>query len=117
LTPAARRPRTTRRLSKAELTRVITHIVANTPPSRLFELYYWAQEPSLLKLMRSLASLTPASRAVLESFFQFAADRAQVTARLGAKGQLILEARHMGEAVSLLQNMADEDEPATPKPH
>ena len=84
-----------RRLSKSELKRVVAYIVAATPPARLFELYYWAQEPNLLKLLRSVASLTPGSRSALESFFRFAADRATVTARLGPKGQLILEARHM----------------------
>ena len=116
LTPAARR-RKTAHLTKSELTRVITHIVATTPPPRLFELYYWAHEPSLLKLMRGLASLAPASRNALESFFRFAADRAVVTARLGPKGQLILEARHTGGAVCMFETAVDEDFPAMPKPH
>jgi len=108
-----------RPLSEAELTRVISHIVATTPPSRLFELYYWTQEPHLLALMRGLANLPPASRAALESFFRFAGDRSTVTARLGLKGELILEARHMEEASSILVDVADDDEQAVaaPKPH
>jgi hypothetical protein len=115
LTSATRR-KAARRLTKSELTRVIAHIVATTPAARLFELYYWAHEPNLLKLMRSLAALTPADRGALESFFQFAADRAVVTAKLNPKGQLILEARHTGEAVRMFEVMPD-DSVATPKPH
>jgi hypothetical protein len=101
------------------LTRVISHIVATTPPSRLFELYYWTQEAHLLALMRGLANLPPASRAALESFFRFAGDRATVTARLGLKGELILEARHTKEASSILVDVPDDDEQvvAAPKPH
>jgi hypothetical protein len=108
-----------RRLSEAELTRVISHIVATVPPSRLFELYYWTQEPNLLALMRSLAGLSPASRNALDSFFRFAGDRAKVTARLGPKGEVILEASHTTGAASVLADMADDDEQAvaTPKPH
>jgi hypothetical protein len=116
LTSAARRPKAARRLTKSELTRVITHIVATTPPSRLFELYYWAHEPNLLKLMRCLAALTPTNRSALESFFQFAADRAVVTARLSPRGQLILEARHTGETVCMFE-VAPDNPIATPKPH
>jgi len=117
LTPAARRRKDVRRLTKSELTRVITHIVATTPPARLFELYYWAHEPSLLKLMRGLAGLTPASRNALEAFFRFAADRAVVMARLGPKGQLILEARHTGGPLSVLETVLDDDVTVTMKPH
>jgi len=117
LTSATRRPKAAQRLTKSELTRVITHIVATTPPARLFELYYWAHEPSLLKLVRGLVGLTPSSRSALESFFRFAADRAVVTARLGPKGQLILEARHTAEAICMFETALDEDISATPKPH
>jgi len=113
----SRRRNAAPRLTKSELTRVITHIVATTPAARLFELYYWAHEPSLLKLMRGLAGLTPSSRSALESFFRFAADHAVVTARLGPKGQLILEARHTGEAICVLETTLDDDFTATPKPH
>jgi len=114
----SRRGHGCRRVTKAELKRVVAHIVATTPPTRLFELYYWTQEQSLLKLLRRLASLAPTSRNAMDSFFQFAANGA-VTARLGPKGQLILEARHTNEAASAFQYILDEEDLTVrpPKPH
>jgi hypothetical protein len=95
----------------AELRRVVEHIVSTTPPSRLFELYYWAQEPQLLTIIRQLAALPPANRAAIESFFDLAAGDASITATCGPNGQLILAAKHLGQAACILHYMLDDEEP------
>ena len=90
---------------------MIEHIVSTTPPSRLFELYYWAQEPDLLKLIRRLATLSPANRGAIESFFDLVADNASITAKWGARGQLILDAKHLGDTASMFRYMLEDDKP------
>ena len=103
----------------SRLKRAIAHIVETTSPARLFELYYWTQDPGLLKLLRSLARLSPENRRTVEAFFQFATDQAKVSAQIGPKGQLILNSRHMSEAMAMLGSALEADEHASsaPKPH
>src|SRR5215471_8025272 len=65
-------------INRTELKRVLEHIVSSTPPSDLFELYYWVQEPSLLKIIRQLAAMPDEDREAIESFFALAQDLAVV---------------------------------------
>jgi hypothetical protein len=95
-------------MHKSELKRVIDHIVSTTPPSRLFELYYWVQEPALLKIVRSLASMAPADRDALETFLALAQDLA-VVAKWDGGDQLILETKHLTETFSRLQCSVEDD--------
>jgi hypothetical protein len=93
------------------LTRILEHIVSTTPPSRLFELYYWAQEPGLLKLFRRLAILPAESRNVAESFFDLVAENSPIAVSRGAEGQLIIEAENIGDAAHMVSCLLDDGEP------
>jgi hypothetical protein len=113
-TPVAEPPSDTR------LARVVEHIVSTTPPCRLFELYYWAQEPRLLKLIRSVAMLEPGQRDALISFFELAVGAASVSTRWGPHGELILEAKHDGDNASLHRYLIEDQDPLDtqgPKSH
>lgn len=106
--------------SRSGLARAIEHIVATTPASRLFELYYWAQEPQLLKLFRSFATLEPGTQDALVAFFQLVQDGTSVAARWGTRGELILEVKHAGEDASMHRYLAEGEEPLStsgPKSH
>jgi hypothetical protein len=96
--------------SNSGLARVIEHIVTTTPSSRLFELYYWAQEPRLLKLLRSFATLEPSSQEALVSLFELVRNGTSVSTRWGARGELILEVRQAGEDASLHRYLVEDDE-------
>lgn len=106
--------------SDARLARVVEHIVTTTPPSRLFELYYWAQEPRLVKLFRSFAMLEAGQRDALISFFEMAAGAASVSTRWGPHGELILEVKHAGDNASLHGYLIEYQDPLDtqgPKSH
>ena len=106
--------------SDSRLARVVEHIVSTTPPSRLFELYYWTQEPRLLKLFRSVAMLEAGQRDALISFFELAAGAASVSTRWGPHGELILEAKHDGDNASLHRYLIEDRDPLDtqgPKSH
>jgi len=106
--------------SDSRLARVVEHIVSTTPPSRLFELYYWAQEPRLLELFRSFATLEAGQRDALISFFELAAGAASVSTRWGPRGELILEAKHDGDNASLHRYLIEDQDPLDtqgPKSH
>jgi hypothetical protein len=96
--------------SDSRLARVVDHIVSTTPPSRLFELYYWAQEPNLLELFRSVATLKAGQRDALMSFFELAAGAASVSTRWGPRGELILEAKHDGDNASLHRYLIEDQD-------
>jgi hypothetical protein len=57
-------------------------------PARVIELAYLSQEPGLLEIIRAIACLPVATRAVLQAFLSAAPDVGQVSA-----------ARHHGELV------------------
>ena len=96
--------------SPSDLKRVVEHIVATTPLSRLFELYYWAQEPRLLHLLRRLMLLTAADRHAIEGFLKLATDNSAVTITRESPGRLILEAKNADGLVSDLPHLLDEAE-------
>src|SRR6185436_8167230 len=50
----------------------IEFIVANVPRSALIEMYYWVQEPDLLRIIRALAGAPVETRAALDAFFDSA---------------------------------------------
>jgi hypothetical protein len=95
-------------VDRSELKRVIKHIVSTVPPSQLFELYYWVQEPGLLRIVRSLASMSQEDRDALETFLALAQDLPVVTKWEGGD-QLILETKQLTEALSRLQYSAEDD--------
>jgi hypothetical protein len=102
------------------LARVIEHIVSTTPPSQLFELYYWAQEPQLVKLFRGFATLEPNSQQALISLFELVRDGTSVSSRYGDRGELILEVRPPGEDASIHHYLLEDDDPLAtrgPKSH
>jgi hypothetical protein len=106
--------------NNSRLARIVDHIVETTPPSQLFELYYWAQEPRLLKLFRSFATLEPSSQDALVSLFELSRDGTSVSARWGARGELILEVRQAGEDASMHRYLVEDDDPLAtrgPKSH
>src|SRR5829696_3311967 len=88
-----------RSADRSVLKRVIEHIVSTAPPSRLFELYYWLQDPGLLNIVRSVASMSDNDREALESFLGLAQDLAVVTKWEGGD-QLILETKLLTETFS-----------------
>jgi hypothetical protein len=94
----------------AELKRVVEHIVATTPLPRLFELYYWAQEPALLRLLRHLVSLTTEDRKAIEAFLKLATDNSVVTITRQSPGRLVLEAKHADGLVSDFAHRRDDEE-------
>lgn len=79
------------------LARAIEHIIATTPAARLFELYYWAQEPHLLKLFRGFATLDSNHQDALVALFELVRDGTAISTRWGPRGELILEVRHAEE--------------------
>jgi len=96
-------------INRTELKRVLEHIVSSTPPSDLFELYYWVQEPSLLKIIRQLAAMPDEDREAIESFFALAQDLA-VVARWDRGDRLVLEAKQLRETFSRLQCSVEDDD-------
>lgn len=113
-TPVVEAPRDLR------LARVVEHIVTTTPPSRLFELYYWAQEPHLLKLFRSFATLEVGQQDAMIAFFEMAAGAASVSTRWGPHGELILQVKHEGDNASLHRYLIEDKDPLDtqgPKSH
>jgi hypothetical protein len=94
----------------SEYKRVVEHIVATTPLPRLFELYYWAQEPGLLRLLRRLVSLTSEDRRTIEAFLKPATDNSVVTITRQSPGRLVLEAKHADRLVSDFAHRLDDEE-------
>ena len=47
-------------------------IVENMPRSALIEMYYWVQEPDLLRIIRALAAAPPETREALDAFLDSA---------------------------------------------
>lgn len=47
-------------------------IVENVPRSALIEMYYWVQEPDLLRIIRALAAAPPETREALDAFLDSA---------------------------------------------
>ena len=74
----------------AALERIIEHLIATADPSRLFEFYYWSQEPDLLKIIRACASLPEAQRRMIASFFATMDGGELVSASWKEDGQLVL---------------------------
>jgi hypothetical protein len=50
----------------------IEFIVTNVPRSALIEMYYWVQEPDLLRIIRALAGAPLETRAALDAFLDSA---------------------------------------------
>jgi hypothetical protein len=51
------------------LMRIVEYVIDTADPSRLFEFYYWCEEPDLLTIVRACAALPEAQRKVIASFF------------------------------------------------
>src|ERR1700723_49998 len=83
------RKRTTKGGKKTPCERIMAHLLATADPARLFELYYWAQEPALLGIIRACASLPEAQLIALEAFFSDAKSKMPLVVNFDQRGQLI----------------------------
>ena len=80
-----------------EFKRAIDHIVATTSPAHLFEIYYWLQEPDLLRFVRQLAALSVEDRKAIEMFLSL------------AEGHRLIAKVHTGEDPILALGRNDTD--------
>ena len=64
-------------------------ILASVPRSKLIELYYWVQEPDLLRIVRALAAAPPETRQALDAFLD-SARHAQQEVRAGSDGEELM---------------------------
>jgi hypothetical protein len=87
---AVMRKRTTKVGKKTPCERVMAHLLATADPARLFELYYWAQEPALLGIIRACATLPEAHLSALEAFFSGAKGEKPLVVNFDQRGQLVL---------------------------
>ena len=103
----------TRCMSKSQneqptLPDVVSRIVGRCDPARLMELYYWSQEPGLLEIIRAVSAMPAATREAIESFVALVGEPDSVVASWASSGRLSLEARSVGEALSVISYlMAD----------
>jgi hypothetical protein len=72
------------------LQRIVEHVIASTEPCQLFELYYWCQEPRLLRIVRACAALPDAQQRLIASFFDGLKETDLISANWTADGQLLL---------------------------
>jgi hypothetical protein len=61
-------------------------IVSNVPRSALIEMFYWVQEPDLLRIVRALASAPLETRQALDAFLA-GARNAQLEVLAGSDGE------------------------------
>lgn len=71
-------------------------------PAEVLELYYWSQEPSLLKIMRAVVAMPESARLPLEAFVNVA-DPSKVTVTVDPDGRLTLASEEVTGAVELLK--------------
>jgi len=64
-------------------------IVTNVPRDDLIEMYYWVQEPDLLRIVRALAGAPVETRAALDAFLD-SARHAQKEVRAGSDGEELM---------------------------
>lgn len=74
------------KISTPDWDSAVEFIVSNTPRAALIEMYYWAQEPDLLRLIRALAGAPLETRQALDAFFA-SARHAQQEVRAGSDGE------------------------------
>lgn len=72
----------------------VEFIVSNVPRSALIEMYYWVQEPDLLKIIRALAGAPAETREALATFFD-SARHAQQEVRAGSDGEDLMLRKDM----------------------
>jgi hypothetical protein len=60
------------KISTPDWDSALEFIVENVPRSELIEMYYWVQEPDLLRLIRALAGAPLETRQALDAFFDSA---------------------------------------------
>jgi hypothetical protein len=72
------------------LKRIFEYVIETADPSRLFEFYYWCQEPELVTIVRACAALPEAQRRLIASFFAAMEGNELVSADWKADGQLVL---------------------------
>ena len=64
-------------------------IVDNVPRAALIEMFYWVQEPDLLRIIRALAGAPLETRQALDAFFD-SARHAQQEVRAGSDGEELM---------------------------
>jgi hypothetical protein len=72
------------------LKRIFEYVIETADPSRLFEFYYWCQEPELMTIVRACAALPEAQRRLIASFFAAMDGNELVSADWKDDGQLVL---------------------------
>jgi hypothetical protein len=85
-----RRSRSKAFTENSALERIVEYLIETAEPARLFEFYYWCQEPELLKIVRVCAALPEAQRHLIASFFAALDGKELVSADWSEDGQLVL---------------------------
>jgi hypothetical protein len=85
--------------------------------SRLFELYYFSQEPAMLDIMRAIAALPEEARAALEAFFTMSHESAAIVAHWDATGRLTLSSPQVGQTMAIMRYCAENEEAEKPLPN
>lgn len=102
-----RPPRASQPEQPATLDEILAGILKGCgSPERVMELYYWAQSPDMLELLRAIAALPEGTRAVLVRYLTLHDDPSGVTARINNGGEIMLfspAAAELIRAVSLVQ--------------
>ena len=81
---------------------LLKQIMAKSDPERIVELYYYCQEPDLLRIIRAISAMPEASRDALASFFALVTDPQSVSATWESSGRLSLESPHLLEAIEVV---------------
>jgi hypothetical protein len=83
-------------------------------PNRLMEMYYWSQEPGLLEIMRTIATMSESARTALEVFLVMSHEPAAIAAQWDGSGRLTLTSPQVGQAVAVIQYCAEHDDVEKP---
>lgn len=82
------------KISTPDWDSAVEFIVSNVPRSALIEMYYWVQEPDLLRIIRALAGAPAETREALAAFFD-SARHAQQEVRAGSDGEDLMLRKDM----------------------
>ena len=71
-------------------------------PARLFELYYWSQEPELAEVMRQFIAMPDEARSALGAFFSMAKGHVEsVTVAVSPAGEVTLSSPVVSELMGM----------------
>jgi hypothetical protein len=79
-------------------------VLGHVPADRILELFYLAQQPGVLEMVREAFDMRPESRAAMSAFFAVA-DAKSINAEVDRAGRLILSAPGISEASAILREV------------